>query len=65
MKTREAMSIVEAEAITEVLMASITGTYNWAQALRMGLSDAEIREFRTLLPLQIKEACDCGKSRAA
>ncbi len=63
--TRESMSRVEAEAIVEVLMATITGTYNWDQALRMGLSEAEVREFRKMLPLQIKEACDCGKSRAA
>jgi len=63
--SNEAMSRVEAEAIVEVLMATITGTYNWAQALRMGLSEIEIREFRKMLPLQIKEACDCGKSRAA
>jgi hypothetical protein len=61
----EAMSKLEAAAIVEVLMASVTGTWNWQQALRMGLSDREITEFRDLLAAQIKEACSAGKSRAA
>jgi hypothetical protein len=46
-------------------MASVTGTWKWQQALRMGLSDREITEFRDLLAAQIKEACSAGKSRAA